>query len=178
MSHSIATKKFKINEIAVAAKEKSWLKIFEPQSVDELLLHPKKLEDLRNWFKLCRESSKQNRILLLSGPTGCLKFSSIQLLAKEANYDVKEWITSQTKLTGDEERFNNQRQSEIFSDFLLKSSRFPSVFNGKDSVLVVKDFPNVFLRKGNEEDFFDVLTRFKKVGALADHFRQLYQFNN
>lgn len=163
---SKAAKKPKITQTTKYEKGSSWLKIFEPKSVEDLLLHPKKLQDLRNWFTLTREASKRNRILLLTGPTGCLKLSSARLLAKEANYDLSEWITMSNAIERDllvdeQGSHNYQKQSESFCEFLLKSSRYTNIFSNKDRVLIVKDFPNAFLRKGHEEEFFEILKTFK-----------------
>lgn len=160
------SKKLKIESKSSFKLASSWLKTFQPKSAEDLLLNPKKLQELRNWFKLTRESSAPNRILLLTGPTGCLKLSSVRLLAKEADYELSEWTTSHSierdlmTERGDSHSF--QRQSESFCEFLLKSSRYVSIFSSKDRVLVVKDFPNIFMRKGNEEEFFEVLRQFKE----------------
>lgn len=46
-----------------------WLKKFQPTKVSDLVVHPKKLEELKSWFQLvCAKFP--NRILVLEGPTG------------------------------------------------------------------------------------------------------------
>lgn len=165
---SKAAKKPKITQTTKFEKGSSWLKVFEPKSVEDLLLNPKKLQELRSWFTLTRQSSRHNRILLLTGPTGSLKLSSCRLLAKEANYDLSEWTTKNAfereLLVDDQSLHNFQRQSESFCEFLLNSSRYANLFSNKDRALIVKDLPNTFLRKGHEEEFFDILKKFKAEG--------------
>ena len=71
-----------------------WLKKFSPKTVEDLTIHPKKLEDLKNWFEIqqnIKEDGNRNKILLLIGPTGCSKTLCLKLLAKELyNYDLIE----------------------------------------------------------------------------------------
>lgn len=46
-----------------------WLKTFQPKDITDLAIHPKKLDDVRTWFKIsCSKLS--NRILVIEGPTG------------------------------------------------------------------------------------------------------------
>lgn len=160
-------------EVVIEKREMkaSWLKTFEPKQVSGLLLHAKKLEDIRSWFKLA-QSTKLNRILLLTGPTGCLKLSTARLVAIEANYVVKEWVSSTAvdrDLLFDQKSSSSYEsqpnQAEKFKNYLLKSSNYGTLFSQKDCVIIVKDFPNIFLRKGSEEEFADILTVYKAKGC-------------
>lgn len=160
-------------EVVIEKREMkdSWLKIFEPKKISDLMLHVKKLEDIRSWFKLTRESSIFNRILLLTGPTGCLKLSTVRLVANEANYVVKEWMSStiiDRELLHDENfpMYEAQpNQADKFKNYLIRSSNYGTLFAQGDCVIVIKDFPNIFLRKGCEEEFSEILTLYKKKGC-------------
>lgn len=156
------------------AKEKfqsiDWLKTFQPKEVSDLALHPKKLEDLRNWFKLsCTKAP--NKILLLEGPTGCGKATSLRLVAKENGWDISEWINATDVESAlfyeNSENFNREfvsyeNQITKFSDFLLRTSRVRSIFSDRPRLLMVKDFPNTFLRKN--EEFWNTLKCYASEG--------------
>lgn len=120
---------------------------------------------------LCQKSD-DGRILLLTGPSGSSKLTTIKVLAKEADYDVTEFIVRQDVtmdlLREDGERnYNYKNQSDKFQEFLFKSSRFNSIFSQNDRLLIVKDIPNIFLRKGNEESFWKILKKFKNTATSS-----------
>lgn len=146
----------------------NWLEFLAPKTSAELLIHPKKLDDIKKWFQLTQEN---NRILLLIGPPGSSKLTAIKVIAKELNYNVSEWSAKQDvdrDLLMDDGDFsyNHKKQSDSFKEFLLKSSRYNSIFSQqKDRLLVVKDFPSIFLRKGNEDMFWNQLKRFKATSS-------------
>lgn len=154
----------------VTGKELDWLKVFEPKEIKDVALHPKKLEDLRNWFKIpC--AKVPNKILLLEGPNGCSKTISLKLVAKECGYEVVEWINT-TDLETDllyENKNNFQRdfvsyenQVSKFTDFILRTSRFQSLLSSKRRLLLVKDLPNTFLKK--TEEFWNLLRLYGSEG--------------
>lgn len=144
------------------------MKAFQPKEIKDVALHPKKLEDLRNWFKITKIP---NKILLLEGPPGCSKTTAIKLVAKEAGFDVVEWITPtdlETDLLYDNPRYferdfvSYENQVVKFSDFLLRSSCFNSLFSSKKRLLLVKELPNTFFKK--TEEFWAILQRFSEDG--------------
>lgn len=150
------------------AQQFNWLTEFQPETVADLAVHPKKIEDLRNWLKTCSLKSS-NRILLISGPTGCAKSTTFKLLARENDFKVVEWINSidndfdlpQENSYGNFNIYRNQ--VDEFEKFLLKSSNYGSLFASKQKkILLVKDFPNVFLRK--KDDFARIMLRFNEDG--------------
>lgn len=128
------------------------------------MIHPKKLEDIKNWFLLTRKSPS-NRILLLIGPAGSSKATVVRIVGKEAGYKICEYINNQEEFYDDDDdedrQYNYQKQGDKFADYLKKCSRYPSVFSQDQRLVVVKDFPNIFLRKGNEEEFWKILKDFK-----------------
>ena len=172
--------KRKFHDLDSAVKEKNenievfqsvdWLKKFQPKELSELAVHPKKLEELKNWFNI--RTKVPNKILVVEGPAGCAKSTTLKLIAKENNYDVSEWINStdvETALLRDNpENFQSEftsyeNQITKFTDFLLRTSRFQSVFKSKKSLLLVKDFPNTFMKK--TEEFWDILKMYVEDGG-------------
>lgn len=147
-----------------------WLEKFQPREVSDLVVHPKKLKELGDWFKTSCVNCP-NKILLLEGPTGCAKTTALKLIAKENEYDICEWINS-TDIENDlfyENSENFQRdyvsyanQVTKFKDFLLQTSRFPSLFSKNKRLILVKDLPNAFLKKTAE--FWSILGQYADDG--------------
>ncbi|XP_070491085.1 LOW QUALITY PROTEIN: cell cycle checkpoint protein RAD17 [Chironomus tepperi] len=165
----------KDEEVVEAKKSKSnehinWLKFLEPKTVDDLIVHPKKIEDIKKWFMLGQQLGKSNRILLLIGPSGSSKLSAMKVISKEFDFNVCEW-TAKSEVDRDllidegERGFYYKKQSELFQEFLIKVSRYNSIFSQKERILIVKDFPNIFMRKGNEEEFWSILKKYKTGGT-------------
>lgn len=151
---------------------------FEPKSIAELAIHHKKIEEIQQWFKTYDrlKGTDPVAILLISGPSGSGKSTSIKTIARELHYEVCEWTSPvDIDLFSDENYdFENENREEVtyrvgqqqlFDDFLYKTSRYGSIFetesNGK--LLLVKDFPNVFLR--NPQAFQRSLEVYRDVGA-------------
>ncbi|CRK86950.1 CLUMA_CG000766, isoform A [Clunio marinus] len=153
-----------------STKTIDWLKKFHPQVTSDLIVHPKKIEELRQWITI-RCASIKNKILVLEGPTGCAKTTALKVIAKENNYNVVEWInstdTESSLLSDHSHKFNNdfityENQVSRFSDFLLRASRYQSVLNDGEQLLMVKDLPNTFFKKVDE--FWNILRRYSVEG--------------
>ena len=142
----------------------NWLEKFKPTNVSDLTIHPKKLQEIRNWFELYERGKDEimNKILLVIGQSGSAKTISTKLIAKELyNYDICEWITPidiESDLFYDNESKFTSYESQVtkFQDFLFKSSRYGSLFSNKNRILLIKDIPNTFM-KNKSEEFWDIL---------------------
>ncbi|CAG9809353.1 unnamed protein product [Chironomus riparius] len=146
------------------------MQFLEPKTTEDLIIHPKKIEDIRKWFMLGQQLGKSNRILLLIGASGSSKLSAMKVISKEFDFNVCEWIfkaeVDRELLMEDGDRgYHYKKQSELFQEFLIKVSRYNSIFSQKERILIVKDFPNTFLRKGNEEEFWTILKKYKSIGT-------------
>ncbi|XP_055634283.1 cell cycle checkpoint protein RAD17 [Toxorhynchites rutilus septentrionalis] len=160
------------------ARQTDWSVDFEPKSVAELAVHAKKIEEIQQWFKTYDRVKDTDpvAILLVSGPSGTGKSTTIRTIARELNYEVCEWTSPV-----DVDLFSNENydfengakeevtyragQQQLFDEFLYKTSRYCSIFEAQSSgkLLLVKDFPNVFLR--NPESFQRSLETYWEVGA-------------
>lgn len=158
------------DELPKTFQNVDWLKAFQPKDIKDLALHPKKLEDLRNWFSIVC-SKIPNKILLIEGAAGTTKTTSLKLVSKECGYDVIEWINCtdlETALLCENHRdFSRdyvayENQVSKFSDFVLRNSRFQSLVKKKKRLLLVKDFPNTFLKKS--EEFWSILKQYVEGG--------------
>lgn len=141
----------------------NWTEKFAPQSIDDLAVHPKKVEEIRDWIKKWQSNEKNGSVLLLTGPPGSGKTATVRLIAKDLNFDVSEWIVPldidlNRNYGQDDDNVNTytENQFDKFSDFLNRSSRFASVFdNQRRRLLLVEDFPNIFIK--DPEKFNELL---------------------
>lgn len=72
----------------------SWISKHRPRREEQLALHPKKVRDVKEW--ICGQlegKTAQSRMLIATGPPGCGKSTTIQVLAAAAELDVIEWQT-------------------------------------------------------------------------------------
>lgn len=79
----------------------------------------------------------------------------MKVIAKEWKYNVSEWVTPLDNDYENNDVCNNDRnatfgenQNEKFSQFLLQSSRYASVFDscGGKRLVLVEDFPNIYIK--------------------------------
>ncbi|XP_066137493.1 cell cycle checkpoint protein RAD17 isoform X2 [Euwallacea fornicatus] len=146
-------------------KTLDFYELIAPKDIKELAIHAKKLQELEGWLKIvCGNSLKKDKteFLLLTGPTGSGKSTSVKILCSSLNLDVTEWTNP---VDIDYEVFKGPGQVAKFSEF-FSESQYCSLFSSRNSkkVLLVKDFPNVFLRKSTE--FFEVL---QDIYFMATH---------
>ncbi|XP_062552169.1 cell cycle checkpoint protein RAD17-like [Armigeres subalbatus] len=138
-----------------------WSVDLAPKSVTDLAVHYKKIEEVQQWFRTYDriKETDPTAILLVSGPAGCGKSTTVKTIASEFQYQVSEWTTpvdvdlfyhdnydfdGGTK----EELTFRENQKDQFDSFLYKTSRYCSIFEGEsdNKLLLVKDIPNAFLR--------------------------------
>ncbi|CAK1556326.1 unnamed protein product [Leptosia nina] len=140
---------------------KSWIKNFDPVNVEDLAVHNKKVQEVEGWVK-CACMSNFSDILLLSGPVGSGKTATVYTLATKHGIKVTEWITpldiEMPSEYGDYQI--RESQSKKFLDFIINAANFTSLLDNNNKKLVlVEDFPNVFLRTPTE--FTDILLQYK-----------------
>ncbi|XP_013783229.1 cell cycle checkpoint protein RAD17-like [Limulus polyphemus] len=157
----------------------SWIELFAPQAKEDLAVNKKKVEQIETWLidslSRCKNfltTIKCAPIALLTGPAGCGKTASIKVLAKVLDLDMKEWVNPVDNSSGlFDDGFSNNRllvsattQKEQFVDFILRANKYSSLFVKSTSgrLIVVEDFPNVFLRE--PEVFHNVLQLYSKTG--------------
>lgn len=128
-------------------------------------MHPKKIGEVRSWLLHCEAVRKKfpAQICLLTGPTGAGKTATLRVLAKEMGYQVQEWINpvdcEVVTVLGDQPSGSGYVGShlEAFKSFLLRASRYKSLLVSQEKrLLLVEDFPNIFLSEG-EASFEELL---------------------
>ncbi|KAJ3999073.1 Rad17 cell cycle checkpoint protein-domain-containing protein [Lentinula boryana] len=82
-------------------KSQLWVDMYEPQSeVAELAVHVRKVENVRNWLRESLDGGpsgklrKYRRVLVLTGPAGTAKSSTIRVLSEELKFEILEWKSS------------------------------------------------------------------------------------
>lgn len=137
----------------------NWIDLYAPKKIEELAVHPKKIQELEQWLKHCeimKRKKQPAQLCLLTGPSGCGKTAAVQVLAKDMKFTIQEWTNpvDQDMIynLGDqvfgESNFSSS-QVDAFKAFLFKASRYRSLFEiaGNDRrLLLVEDFPNFLLR--------------------------------
>ena len=139
-----------------------WSERFGPRNLDELAVHKKKVSDVRRWIEDVIVGRMRQRLLILKGPAGSGKTTTVQLLAKEMDCEILGWKnpTNNTS-TG------FVSTSAMFEEFLGRGGKFgalemddassPTSSVHIDGILpdhanrlmVVEEFPNTFSRSSS-----------------------------
>ncbi|KXX75372.1 Cell cycle checkpoint protein RAD17 [Madurella mycetomatis] len=68
-----------------------WSERFAPVNLDELAVHKRKVLDVRRWLEEVLAGRMRQRLLVLKGPAGTGKTTTVRLLAKDMRCEVLEW---------------------------------------------------------------------------------------
>ena len=99
-----------------------WTQVYAPQTLDELAVHPKKVADVRAWLEGVVSGKLYQRFLVLKGPAGAGKTTTIHQLAKKLDLKILEWHNPDIREHGTAEYVSASSQ---FADFLSRAGRFP-----------------------------------------------------
>ncbi|KKY37052.1 putative cell cycle checkpoint protein rad17 [Diaporthe ampelina] len=150
--------------------KRPWSERFGPLSLDELVVHKKKVADVRKWLDDVLSGRMRQRLLVLKGSAGTGKTTTIQLLAKELGFEILEW-RNPTGSAGTTQGY--QSASAQFEEFMGRGGKFgqldldddnsaPSTVQGSQEVdqkrvILIEEFPNTFMRSGS------ALTSFRRT---------------
>ncbi|XP_034182449.2 rad17 checkpoint clamp loader component isoform X1 [Osmia lignaria lignaria] len=136
------------------------LEACEPRKSNELVVSKQKQQEILDWLKY-KIKRGQPYALILCGPSGCGKTATIKVLAKENSFNVTEWITPIDQAMDENNRV--MRQGDRFEEFLVRATRYSSVFrNQSKRLLLVKEFPNVYFEDKNS--FHSLIQRYFEFG--------------
>lgn len=157
--------------------ELTWTDKYAPSSRVDLAVHKKKIEELELWLKLNLNEKKPAPILLLTGPAGVGKTTTLKVLSKELNCQIQEWanpitaafnmdsaMIEYTKLGGS----GYQSQKILFQDFLLRANKYRSlnIFGDdqyKNKLVLVEDYPNTFFQ--HPSTFHEIVRKYVLTGS-------------
>ncbi|GLV32964.1 Rad17 [Carabus blaptoides fortunei] len=135
-----------------------------PKCVGDLAVHSKKVIEVENWLKhhVMSKNAKVSAVLL-TGPTGAGKTATVCVLCSTLNIQLVEWINP---VEIDMEEFRGPGQTARFTEFLIQSSRYPSLIgNKKHKVILVEDFPNSIVH--NPSDLDGILELLYRTGIAS-----------
>lgn len=158
--------------------QRPWSERFGPINLDELVVHKKKVADVRTWLDHVISGRMRQRLLILKGSAGTGKTTTMQLLAKDMGFEILEW-RNPTGSSGAAVQ-GLQSASAQFEEFMGRGDKFgqleivedepsqasakmgtngPQGSQGVDHkrVILIEEFPNTFMRSGS------ALTAFRRT---------------
>ncbi|XP_023063691.1 cell cycle checkpoint protein RAD17 isoform X3 [Piliocolobus tephrosceles] len=146
------------------SENEPWVDKYKPETQHELAVHKKKIEEVETWLKaqvLERQPKQGGSILLITGPPGCGKTTTIKVLSKEHGIQVQEWINPVLP------DFQKDDFREIFNtDGVLLCQRHPGWSAVARSWLTAsstsQDLPNQFYR--DSHTLHEVLRKYVRIG--------------
>uniref|UniRef100_A0A8C6ICP8 Cell cycle checkpoint protein RAD17 n=1 Tax=Mus spicilegus TaxID=10103 RepID=A0A8C6ICP8_MUSSI len=160
-----------------------WVDKYKPETQHELAVHKKKIEEVETWLKaqVLEVKPKQGgSVLLITGPPGCGKTTTIKILSKELGIQVQEWVNpilpdfqkdDYKELLSLESNFSvvpYQSQIAVFNDFLLRATKYSKLqMLGDDlttdkKIILVEELPNQFYRDPNA--LHEILRKHVQIG--------------
>ncbi|NWZ18157.1 RAD17 protein, partial [Agelaius phoeniceus] len=150
-----------------ALAELPWVERYRPESQNDLAVQKKKIEEVETWLKMHivqRQPKQSGSVLLLTGPPGCGKTATLQILARDLGLQVQEWTNPLSldftkedlrNMFGHDSNFHtfpSQAQAALFQDFLLRANKYNKLqMLGESSendkkLILIEDIPNQFYR--------------------------------
>ncbi|KAJ5827784.1 hypothetical protein N7447_004547 [Penicillium robsamsonii] len=98
-----------------------WAQRFAPANLGELAVHKKKVSDVQHWLEDAFSGRRSERLLVLRGPAGSGKTTTVSLLSDSLGYDVVEWKNPPVSEFG---AHDYQSVSTHFEEFLGRGTKF------------------------------------------------------
>ncbi|PNY25666.1 Cell cycle checkpoint protein RAD17 [Tolypocladium capitatum] len=161
-----------------------WSERFGPKNLDELMVHKKKISDVRRWLEDVIAGRLRQRVLVLKGAAGTGKTTTMRLLAQDMGCELLEW-KNPTGTTG----AGFVSTSAQFDEFLGRGGKFgtldmegPLTWTPVSSIginqdhtkriILIEEFPNTFSRSSTTLNSF----RSSILQYLAVHTPSLAMF--
>ncbi|KAF2226654.1 Rad17 cell cycle checkpoint protein-domain-containing protein, partial [Elsinoe ampelina] len=122
----------KVTATEKESDRRPWMEKFGPANLEELAVHNKKVKDVRALLEESLSPRGRPRLIVLKGPAGTGKTTTVQLLAKSIDINIKEWRNPVNVDIGSESFISTSAQ---FEDFVLRSSKFSGLDLTSDSAI-------------------------------------------
>ncbi|KUM61168.1 hypothetical protein ACN42_g5947 [Penicillium freii] len=134
-----------------------WAQRFAPANLGELAVHKKKVSDVQHWLEDAFAGRRSERLLVLRGPAGSGKTTTVSLLSESLGYDIVEWKNPPVSEFGARDY---QSVSAHFEEFLGRGDKFGGLDLENTSeidpkkeersrdqrILLIEEFPTVLGR--------------------------------
>ena len=137
-----------------------WTERYSPGNLDEVVVHKKKIADVRAWLEAALEGKPYKKVLVLKGPAGSGKTTMLHCLAQVLKIKIVEW---RNPASSDFTSQDYQSITTQFDEFLNRGRIFGGLdiagANGQivneeetdksEHIILVEDFPHTVLRSGS-----------------------------
>ncbi|KAG7092916.1 hypothetical protein E1B28_009221 [Marasmius oreades] len=150
--------------------DRLWIDIYEPTTESELAVHVRKVEGVRRWLNEALDGGpsgklrQYRRVLVLTGPAGTAKTSTVKALSREMDFELLEWknamndpldgngfdsdsiVASSPRLTTSD--YDYESSYTKFEAFLTRAASCKNVFSSsapstKRRIILLEDLPNL-----------------------------------
>lgn len=154
---------------AVEVHHLPWADRYGPSSLEELVVHKRKVADVQGWLQGKISGRNNQKLLILKGPAGSGKTTTLSLLAKTMGLHLVSWHNPAVSEAG-----TNSSIALQFDEFLNRGGQFGSLaldhkahdststsVESKQRVLVVEEFPATISRYSSAlQSFRSVILQF------------------
>uniref|UniRef100_T1HMD9 AAA+ ATPase domain-containing protein n=1 Tax=Rhodnius prolixus TaxID=13249 RepID=T1HMD9_RHOPR len=158
----------KPKKIDKIVEEIAWLNKWKPSKKVDLVVNKKKIEEVERWLEGTKSKKGGSSYLLLYGPPGCGKLTTLKVLCSEYGISLSEWLPQIQLSSFNPDTISDipyQSELSVFNDFVTRATRYSNVLNRNSCrIVVVKDIPNQFFKDNSL--FHNFLEKFMNVNDV------------
>ncbi|KIY72588.1 Rad17-domain-containing protein [Cylindrobasidium torrendii FP15055 ss-10] len=140
-----------------------WVDLYEPTTEVDLAVHVRKVNDVRGWLtESITGKNKYRKILVLTGPAGTAKTTTLRVLARELDADILEWSGPTTSGFADVSGDGDEDSAFAkFESFMARASSCNNLFastsqTSRRQFMLLEDLPNI-LHADTKDRFHSLL---------------------